>query len=74
MFERLADKFLVDEGAIRFSRVEQCHAAVEGRADELDHLLLVGRRAIEGAHAHAAEAKGGNLQISNFFLLHCRSP
>ena len=66
-FERLANKLLIDERAVGFGRVEQCHAAVEGRADELDHLLLVGGRAVEGAHAHAAEAKSGNFEIWPIF-------
>ena len=60
--ERLADEFLVGERAVGFRRVKQAHAAIVGGADQLDHLGLVGGWPVGGAHAHASEAEGGNLQ------------
>src|ERR1700739_2516884 len=50
------------------------YAEVKGGAKQLDHLAPVGCRAIGRGHAHAAEAKGGDLEIlSESTLLHCFS-
>jgi len=56
--QRFADQLFVDERAIDFGRVEEGHAALDGVADEGDHLLPVAGRAIALAHAHAAQADG----------------
>ena len=73
--KRLADQFFIGEGAVDFGSVEECDATVDGGADEGDHLLLVGRRAVAEAHPHAAEAESRDFQIafSEFALLHCCS-
>ena len=73
--KRLADEFLVGEGAIDLGCVEEGDAALEGCADDLDHLLLVARRPISIAHAHAAKAESRHFQttVSKFSLLHNRS-
>ena len=70
--ERLAHQLLVGEGAVDFRRVEEGDAALDGRADQRDHLCLVGGRAVAEAHAHAAEPEGGDFQaaVSEFALLH----
>lgn len=65
--QRLADQFLVGEGTVGLGGVEQGDAAVVGGMDELDHLLLVGGRAVHGGHAHAAQAEGGDFQVVSEF-------
>ena len=74
--ERLADQFLVGERAVGLGRVEEGHAAIVGGADQLDHLGLVGGRPVGGAHAHAAEAEGGDLEASKCSGFHhdCSCP
>src|SRR6266702_5963159 len=74
--QRLSDKLLVDPGAINLSRVEQCHATVVSGANELNHLLLVGRRSISGAHAHASKSECRYLKIavSKLTFLHIPTP
>src|SRR5439155_10196500 len=62
--ERFADELLVRERAVRFSRVEERDAAIEGRSNEGDHLLRVVRRTVAEAHAYAAEAQRRNLQAA----------
>ena len=70
--KRLADEFLVDEGAIDFGGVEEGDAAFDSRPKKGDHLLPVGRWSISEAHSHAAEANGRDLKAtaSKFALLH----
>ena len=70
--QRFADELFVSEGAVDFGGVEERDAALDGGADQRDHLLLVHRRAIAEAHAHAAEAEGRDFQIavSEFAFLH----
>jgi hypothetical protein len=62
--EGLADKFLVDKGAVDFSGVEERDALFDGRADDGDHLLFIPGGAIAKAHAHAAQAEGGDFQLT----------
>ncbi len=64
----LADELLVGEGAVHVGRVEERHAQVEGAVDGVDALLLV-RRAVELAHAHAAEAHGRDGEVAELSLL-----
>jgi hypothetical protein len=72
-FERgqsLADQLLIRERAVDFGRVEEVDAKFHGTMDEFDHLLLVRRRTIAGAHGHAAEADGRDFEIAEFARLH----
>jgi hypothetical protein len=62
--EGLAHQLLVRERAVYLGRVEEGHAALDGRADEGDHLLSVGSRAVAEAHAHAAEPQRRDLQLA----------
>src|SRR5271165_374681 len=57
-------EFFVHERSIGLRGVEEGHAMFHGRPNEGDHLLLVARRSIGGTHAHAAEAEGGNFQVT----------
>jgi len=52
--ERLADDLLVRVGTVRLCGVEEGDTALDGRPDEGDRLLLVGRRAVGEAQSHAA--------------------
>jgi hypothetical protein len=74
--QRLADQLLVVEGAIHLSGVEEGDATVHGRAQERDHLLPWGPRPEGLAHAHAAEAEGGDVETSpaESACVHCGSP
>ena len=71
--ERLADELLVRERAVDLGRVEEGDAALDGRPDEGDHLLLVGSRAVAVAHAHAAEPDGRDFQVSKLSRSHSAS-
>jgi hypothetical protein len=57
-----ADQFLIGEGAIDFSGVKEGDAAVHRLAEERNHGVPILDRAVVRAHAHAAEAQGGNLK------------
>ncbi len=50
--QRLAEQFLVDEGAVDFCRVEEGHAKVDGAVDRGNRLGIIGR-AVGLAHPHA---------------------
>src|SRR5207244_4202585 len=59
----LADELLVDVGPVDLGCVEEGDTAVDGGAQQVDHLAAVaGVRAEALAHAHAAEAERGHLQ------------
>ena len=62
--ERLADQFLVGERAVDLGGVEEGDAALDGRADQRDHLALVRRRAVAEAQPHAAEAERRDLEAA----------
>ena len=64
--ERLAHQLLVRERAVDLGGVEEGDAALDGRPDQRDHLLLVGRRAVAEAQAHAAEPDGRDFQVRCF--------
>jgi hypothetical protein len=62
-FERFADEFLVDVRAIDLGGVKERDAALDGAAQDTDHLVAVARvRAVALAHPHAAETESGHLQ------------
>ncbi len=49
--------------SVSLGGVEECHALVDGGADQRDHVLPTGYRAVERAgHCLAAQPDGGNLQ------------
>jgi len=54
--ECFADEFFVRERAIDLCGVEEGDAALDRRAHERDHLLLIRGRPVAAAHPHAAEA------------------
>src|SRR4029077_19482814 len=70
--QRLADEFFVGEWAVDFGGIEEGDAALHGRAQHGNHLLLVSGGAVREAHSHAAQAEGGDFQVavSQFSLLH----
>ena len=70
--QRFAHQLLVRERAVDLGGVEEGDAALDGRPDQRDHLLLVRGRAVAEAHAHAAEPEGRDLQaaVSQCALLH----
>ena len=68
--ERLADELLVGERAVDLRGVEEGDAAVDGGADQRDHLLLVRGRTEGVAHAHAPEADRRDLQAGSEGSLH----
>ena len=71
--ERFADELFVREWAVDLGRVEEGDAALDRRSDEGDHLLLVGRRPVSVAHAHAAEPDGRDFQVSKLSRSHSAS-
>jgi hypothetical protein len=50
--------------AVHLGGVEEPDAPIDGRPDQGDRLLLVHRRAVPEAHAHAAEPDGRLFQAS----------
>ena len=74
--KRFAHELFVPERAVGLGGVEEGDAAVDGRSNQRDHLLLVGGRPVAEAHAHAAEADGRDLQVavSESSLLHGVAP
>jgi hypothetical protein len=58
----LAQEDLVGVRAVDVGGVEEGDPGVDGVVDKLDHLRLGFWRAVEGGHAHAAEALRGDLQ------------
>src|SRR5580658_4833416 len=56
--KRFAYQFLIDKWTVGLGSIEEGHATIYCCTDEGDHLPFVGRRAVGGAHTHAAEPKG----------------
>ena len=54
---------------IEVAGVEQIDAGIEGRMDRGDAFAAF-RRAIHARHAHAAEAKGGDIQWAEGAVVH----
>ena len=50
------DEFLVREGAVHLSRVEEGHTELDRSSDQRDHRILVGVPSVRSAHAHTTEA------------------
>jgi hypothetical protein len=67
--DRPPDQLLVGHRAVDLRGVEEGDAELTGALDGGDRLVLVGS-AVEGGHAHATEAEGGDLERSKFALLH----
>ena len=55
--QRAADQLLVGVRAVRVGGVEEVHALIQGVLERGERLGIV-MRAVELAHAHAAEAEG----------------
>src|SRR5918992_3120709 len=62
--QRFAHQLLVRERAVHFSRIEEGDAALDGRTNQGDQLLLIWRRPVALAHAHAAEPDGRDFQVA----------
>ena len=67
--ERLAEQLLVRVRPVQLGRVEERAAELQRAVDRGDRLALV-RGAVEGGHAHAAEADGRDLQVAERAGLH----
>jgi hypothetical protein len=67
-------EFFVVERAVDLGRVEEGDAALDGRAEQRDRILLLRETAVGKGHSHAAEAERRYFQIafSQFALLHLR--
>ena len=65
-------QFLVPERAVVLCGVEECHAALDSRTNDWNHLLLVRRLSIGISHAHASKPDGGDLEatLAKFAFLH----
>jgi hypothetical protein len=72
----LAHQLLVGEGAIGFGGVEERHSVLERVSDQRDRILFFQSGAIGEVQSHAAEAQGRNFEatVTEFALLHFRSP
>jgi hypothetical protein len=73
--KRFTDQLLIDERTVDFGGIEESNAAINGSVEQGNHLLLVFRRSIAKAHAHASESECRNFKIafSEFAFLHCDS-
>ena len=70
--QRFADEFLVRERPIRFGRVEERDAGIDGCPNDRDAVFATRRLSVAEANAHAAEAERRHLQTvsSQYSLLH----
>src|SRR5262245_54827155 len=62
--EGLAHELLVGQRAVDLGGVEEGDAAVDGRPDQGERLLLVHGRSVAEAHSHAAGPERRNLQVA----------
>jgi hypothetical protein len=60
----LAHQLFVGERAVHLRGVEEREAALDGRANEGNHLLLVWERSVAVAHPHAAEPDRRDFQVT----------
>ena len=60
----LTDQLFVGERPVDLGSIEEGHAAIDGVAHQLDHCALVLGCAVVDAHAHTAEAEGGDGQAA----------
>lgn len=58
----LAEQLFIAERSVGLGGVEQVHATFVGGADQFDHVLLVGGRAVDLSHVHAAKTECGHFQ------------
>ena len=75
--ESLSDQFFVRERAVDLGGVEEGDPEIDGRADELDPLLRIDRRAVHGGtQAHAAQAQCRHFKVarSEFARFHVLPP
>ena len=63
--EGLADEFFVVERAVDFGGVKESDAALDGGAEQSDGTPSFRERLVGKAHAHAAQAEGGDLKIAS---------
>jgi hypothetical protein len=70
-----ADELFVRERAVDLRGIEERDTTLDSRANQRDHRLLVGGRAVAEAHRHAAESESRDFQVvvSKCSLLHCVS-
>src|SRR5439155_15882647 len=74
--QRLPDELFVGVRTVDFGGIEERDAALDGRADQRNHRLLVRRETVALAHAHAAEPQRRHLEVglSKFASLHWSLP
>jgi hypothetical protein len=74
--QRLADLDLVGVRAVHLGRVEEGDAQFERAVDHRRRLILIRALAVEGGHAHTAQADGRNFRTrtAQRARLHERSP
>ena len=70
--ERFADELFVRERPVRFGRVEECDASVNGGANDADAIIGTGSWAVSEADAHAPESESRDFQsaCAQHSLLH----
>ena len=70
--ERFADELFVGERPVRFGRIEERDAAVDGCTNDCDTFVTTGRLSVAKADAHATEPERRHLQTvySQCALLH----
>jgi hypothetical protein len=70
--ERFADELFVRERPVRFGRVEEIDAFINGRANDADAITWTGSRAVSEADPHAPEAERRDFQsaCAQHALLH----
>src|SRR5260370_7925806 len=66
--ERFADKLFVRISAIHFSGIEECHALIDGGADERNALAFLYARPIPMAQPHASNTDANDLQTALPYL------
>src|ERR1700756_4683400 len=54
----------IGEGAVGFGGIEEGDAALDGRAQKGDYLVLFRKRLVGKAHSHASEAKSRDFKIA----------
>jgi hypothetical protein len=69
-----ADQFLVGVGAVDLGGVDEVDAQLQGAVDGADGLVVVGSGpGVGGGHAHRSQADPGNVQVTQFDVLHSSS-
>jgi hypothetical protein len=73
-FQRLAEEDFVLVGAVDLCRIKQRDAEIDGAVQRIDRRRLVVGGTIGMAHAHAAEAEGGNVERAEMSVFHGAFP